>query len=219
MIKVYPSLLAVNLLRIEESMKEIEDIIDAWHVDIMDGHFVPNLSYGPSFVKTIKKIANKPLNVHLMVERPELFVDAFISAGVDELGFHVEATYHPQRLIKYIQSKGVRPYLVLNPATPLSSLDYLLDEIDMVLIMTVNPGFGGQELIPFTLRKIYELRKKALNSKKNLDIMVDGGIDRNTVGSVIENGANIIVSGVGIFEDEDPRSVVLYYKSFNFKGV
>ncbi|MCS7202286.1 MAG: ribulose-phosphate 3-epimerase [Dictyoglomus sp.] len=219
MIKVYPSLLAVDILHIADSIKKVEDLADAWHIDIMDGHFVPNLSFGPSLIKALKNFSDKPIDVHLMVEKPEIFVDSFISAGTDHLGFHVEATYHPQRLIKYIKSKGVKPYLVLNPATSLSTLEYLLQEIDTVLIMTVNPGFGGQEFLPFTLKKIQELREKALKENLKLDIMVDGGIDLKTAPLVVERGANILISGVGIFENNNPRSVILAYKSLSLKEV
>lgn len=219
MVRVYPSLLAVDILNIGESIKKVEDIADAWHIDIMDGHFVPNLSFGPSLVKALKNSTSKPLDVHLMVEKPELFVDSFISAGADYLGFHIEATYHPQRLINYIKSKGVKPYLVLNPATPLSSLEFLLEEIDTVLLMTVNPGFGGQEFLPFTLKKIQDLRERSIKEGVNLDIMVDGGIDLKTAPLVVERGANILISGVGIFENSNPRDIILYYKSLSLKEV
>lgn len=219
MVKVYPSLLAIDLLHIGDSIKKIEDLADAWHIDIMDGHFVPNLSFGPNLIKALKNFSHKPIDVHLMVEKPEIFVDSFISAGSDHLGFHIEATHHPQRLIKYIKSFNIKPYLVLNPATSLSTIEYLLEEIDTVLIMTVNPGFGGQEFLPFTLKKIQKLREKALKENLKLDIMVDGGIDLKTAPLVVERGANILISGVGIFENSDPRSVILSYKSLSLKEV
>ncbi|MGB9856967.1 MAG: ribulose-phosphate 3-epimerase [Dictyoglomaceae bacterium] len=219
MVKVYPSLLAVNILNIGENIKKVEDLVDAWHIDIMDGHFVPNLSFGPSLVEALKNFTSKPLDVHLMVEKPELFVDSFISAGADHVGFHIEATYHPQRLINYIKSKGVKPYLVLNPATSLSSLDFLLGEVDTILLMTVNPGFGGQEFLPFTLKKIQDLKERAIKEGIKLDIMVDGGIDLKTAPLVVERGANILISGVGIFGNKDPRSVILSYKSLHLKEV
>jgi ribulose-phosphate 3-epimerase len=219
MIKVYPSLLAVDILRIGEYIKKIEDIIDAWHIDIMDGHFVPNLSFGPNLVKALKNFTTKPLDVHLMVEKPENFVDYFIAAGADYLGFQIETTYHPHRILKYIESKGVKPYIVLNPTTSLNTLDYLLDDVNTVLLMTVNPGFGGQKFLNFTLGKIKKLREIAINRGINLDIMVDGGIDKRTAPLVVERGANILISGVGIFEEKDPREVIIYYKSLSLKGV
>jgi ribulose-phosphate 3-epimerase len=218
-IQVFPSILSADLLNMEKSIKLVEEYSDALHIDIMDGHFVPNLSYGPSLVKAIKKKFNLPLNVHLMVEKPELFVDMFIESGADHLGFHIENTYHPQRLLKYIRDHKVRPFITLNPSTSLSTLDYLLGEVDLVLLMTVNPGYGGQEFLPFCLKKIRDLRERATKEGINLDIMVDGGIDLKTASLVVEAGANILISGQGIFGSEDPKNVILKMKTLTYKEV
>ncbi|HOJ92209.1 MAG TPA: ribulose-phosphate 3-epimerase [Dictyoglomaceae bacterium] len=218
-VKVYPSLLSVNVLNVEYSIRLVEKIADGLHVDIMDGHFVPNLSYGPSFVEAIKKRTDLSLNVHLMVKEPEKFVDLFIDAGVDELGFHIETTYHPQRLIKYIRDHGVRPFVTLNPVTPLNSIEYLLGDVDMVLLMTVNPGYGGQEFLRFCLKKVRRLREMAVREGISLDIMVDGGIDLSTAPLVVDMGANILISGYGIFGSNDPADTILKMKSLKFKEV
>lgn len=218
-VKIFPSLLSADLLNMEKSIDLVKDLADALHIDIMDGHFVPNLSYGPSLVKALKKKYNLPLNVHLMVEKPENFVDMFIEAGATHLGFHIEATYHPQRLIKYIKDSNVRPFITLNPATPLATIEYLLGEIDLILIMTVNPGYGGQEFLHFCLRKIKSLREIADKEGVNLDIMVDGGIDLITAPLVVENGANILISGNSIFNAKDPRDIIIKMKSLKYREV
>ncbi|MFN3698832.1 MAG: ribulose-phosphate 3-epimerase [Dictyoglomus sp.] len=218
-IKVFPSLLSADLLNMEGSINLVKDLADALHIDIMDGHFVPNLSYGPSLVKALRKKYDLPLNVHLMVEKPENFVDMFIEAGANHLGFHIEATYHPQRLIKYIRDSKVRPFITLNPATPLHTIEYLLEEIDLILLMTVNPGYGGQEFLPFCLKKIKTLREIVIRENIYLDIMVDGGIDLNTAPLVVENGANILISGNGIFNAQNPREVILKMKSLKYGRV
>ncbi|MGB9767356.1 MULTISPECIES: ribulose-phosphate 3-epimerase [Dictyoglomus] len=218
-IKVYPSLLSADLLNMERSIEIVKDLSDALHVDIMDGHFVPNLSYGPSLVKALRNRYSIPLNVHLMVEKPENFVDMFIEAGASHLGFHVEATHHPQRLLKYIRDHNIRPFITLNPATPLNTIEYLLGELDMVLIMTVNPGYGGQEFLHFSLKKIKSLREMAVKEGINLDIMVDGGIDLHTAPLVIEAGANVLISGNSIFNSENPREVIIKMKSIRYKEV
>lgn len=218
-VKIFPSLLSADLLNMEKSIDLVKDLADALHIDIMDGHFVPNLSYGPSLVKALKKKYDLPLNVHLMVEKPENFVDMFIEAGATHLGFHIETTYHPQRLIKYIRDSNVRPFITLNPATPLATIEYLLGELDLVLLMTVNPGYGGQEFLPFCLRKIRSLREIAIKEGIDLDIMVDGGIDLNTAPLVLESGANILISGNSIFSAENPREIIIKMKSLKYREV
>jgi len=207
-IKVYPSLLSADLLNMERSIEIVKDLSDALHVDIMDGHFVPNLSYGPSLVKALRNRYSIPLNVHLMVEKPENFVDMFIEAGASHLGFHVEATHHPQRLLKYIRDHNIRPFITLNPATPLNTIEYLLGELDMVLIMTVNPGYGGQKFIPYTLKKIQNLSEIRKREGYNFEIEVDGGINEKTIVECVKAGADVIVAGSYVFESENIEKAI-----------
>jgi len=177
--------------------------VDWIHVDVMDGHFVPNITIGPAVTEAIRKVTKLPLDVHLMIENPERYLKDFVDAGADWLGIHVEATVHLERLIQNIKELGAKATVTLNPATPLDPLEYILSEVDMVLLMTVNPGFSGQKFIPGVLPKIRRLRQIIDAQKLPVLIEVDGGVSPETVGNITAAGADVLVSGSGIFGGGD----------------
>lgn len=213
MVKVLPSLLASDFLNLGSDMKRMEEAgADIFHLDIMDGQFVPNISYGIPVCEAIAKESNIPLDVHLMTEDPEQFVDEFQAMGVGYLSFHIEATAHAHRLITHIQSKGMKAGIVLNPSTPVESIKYVLDIVDFVLVMTVNPGFGGQSFIMSGIDKIKELDE--IRKTKQLDFLieVDGGVNDETGKLCAEAGADLLVSGSFLFKSEDPKQTILDIK-------
>jgi ribulose-phosphate 3-epimerase len=175
--------------------------VDWIHVDVMDGHFVPNLTIGPAVTRAIRKATSLPLDVHLMISNPERYVEAFAKAGADWLGIHVEATVHLERLIQQIKETGAKVTVTLNPATPLDCLEYILKDVDMVLLMTVNPGFSGQKFIRGVLPKVRRLRQMIDAQGLQVLIQVDGGVAIDTVGDIVAAGADVLVSGSGIFND------------------
>ena len=196
-----PSLLSADMSRLREEIKRVEAAgADMIHVDVMDGHFVPNLTLGPVVVKAIKRHAKRPLDVHLMISEPERYVGAFLDAGSNLITFHVEAAKDVRLLAKMIRARGAKASLSLRPATPIEDIYPYLDSLDMALVMTVNPGFGGQELIPECLHKIKALREKA---GRKFDIEADGGINLDTIKEVAQAGANVIVAGEAIFGSKD----------------
>ena len=206
---IAPSLLAADFVRLAEDIARVEAAGADWlHLDIMDGHFVPNLTFGPPIVAAIRKITKLPLDVHLMVTNPAALVDAFAAAGADWLTVHVETEPHLHRLVTHIRELGVRPAVVLNPATPLSSLEEILPEVDMVLVMSVNPGFGGQKFIPSSIDKIRRLKKQIITVNREVLIEVDGGINAVTSPLVREAGAEVLVAGSAVFGSDDLAAAI-----------
>jgi ribulose-phosphate 3-epimerase len=204
-IKVAPSILSADFSRLGEEIKAVEAAgADIIHVDVMDGHFVPNITIGPLIVEAARRSTKLPLDVHLMITNPELYVSDFAKAGADYITVHVETPYHLNRLVQSIKEHpGVKAAVALNPATPLSSLDYILAELDMVLIMSVNPGFGGQAFIPSALDKIAKLRKRIDDLGLPVELEVDGGVKPENAAAVISAGADILVAGSAVFSKKD----------------
>lgn len=204
--KVAPSLLAADFTNMAQAVRLAEECgADYLHCDVMDGVFVPNISFGFQMISDIRKISTMPLDVHLMITRPERYVERFAEAGADIITFHVEATDHIQRTLAAIHACGKRAGIVFNPATPLSYAKYVLDDLDMVLLMSVNPGYGGQKFIPSALEKISDMRKMAsAGGRGDLDIEVDGGISSANAQQVVDAGANVLVAGSAFFHAPDP---------------
>ncbi len=218
MVRIAPSLLSANFLRLEEEIKKTEEAgVDMLHIDIMDGHFVPNITIGPFVVEFIRKATKLPLDVHLMIEDPDRYIKDFISAGADLITVHYEALKHLHRTINWIKESGARPGVSLNPATPIWSLDHILEEVDMVLIMSVNPGFGGQTFIPQALEKISLLREMIRDKGLSVLIEVDGGIKIDNARKVAEAGADILVMGSGFFNAKDYKNLMKELKD-TFEG-
>jgi len=210
-IQIAPSLLSANFANLAEEICKVEEGgADLLHVDVMDGHFVPNITIGPPVVQSLKAVTRIPLDVHLMIEHPEDFFEDFRQAGADILTIHQEVCHHLHRSIQAIKEKGMKAGVAINPSTPVHILDCILSEVDQVVIMSVNPGFGGQQFIPFALSKIREvrnmIRQAGLDDK--VSILVDGGIKLDNCLSVAQAGANIIVLGSGIFHTPDPTATV-----------
>ncbi len=204
MVKVAPSILSADFANLKGQIEKLEKGgADYIHLDVMDGNFVPNITFGPPLIKKIRNITDIPFDVHLMIEKPERYIEDFVKAGADIITVHVEASVHLHRTIEAIKSYGVKAGVALNPATPLSSIEYVLEYLDLVLIMTVNPGFGGQKFIESTKRKIRKLRQIVDERSLNLLIEADGGIKLDNYKEIAECGLDIIVVGSGIFEAED----------------
>jgi len=202
--RIAPSILSADFSRLGEEVQAVERAgADYIHIDVMDGHFVPNITIGPMIVKAVRKMTDLPLDVHLMISNPDSFVEEFARSGADILTIHAETVNHIHRTIQHIKDLDVRASVSLNPGTPLNVLEYILEELDMVLLMTVNPGFEGQEFIPAVIPKIKRLRKNAIEKGLSLEIEVDGGIGPETISRVSSAGANVFVAGSAIFYSKD----------------
>jgi ribulose-phosphate 3-epimerase len=205
MIELAPSILSADFARLgEEAQAAVDGGATVLHVDIMDGHFVPNLTIGPPVVTSLRKVTQVPLDCHLMIERPDEFIPAFAEAGVNWISVHQEACVHLDRTLHLIASHGCKPGVVINPATPVHALDEVLPLVHLVLVMSVNPGFGGQSFIHSSLKKIELLAKIRQSRALNFRIEVDGGVHHDTVASIISAGAEILVAGSAIFEHGTP---------------
>ncbi|MBW8351807.1 ribulose-phosphate 3-epimerase [Bacillus sp. IITD106] len=214
MIKIAPSILAADFSQLADEVKDVEKGgADYIHIDVMDGHFVPNISMGPFIVEAVRKTTNLPLDVHLMIENPDQYIKAFVEAGADIITVHVEAARHLHRTLQYIRSLGIKSGVVLNPATHVSTIEHVLELTDMVLLMTVNPGFGGQDFIEAVLPKIREVRTMIEAKGLCIDIEVDGGIHGGTIKACQEAGANVFVAGSAIFGRKDRQAAIQEIRS------
>ncbi|NPV29793.1 MAG: ribulose-phosphate 3-epimerase [Firmicutes bacterium] len=213
-IQLAPSILTADFGNLAVQIRRLEEGgADSLHLDIMDGRFVPNLTFGPPVVASLRKITRLPFDIHLMVQEPERFLEAFAGAGGNSLTVHAESSPHLHRVVKAIKGLGLKAGVALNPATPLHALEFVLEEVDLVLLMTVNPGWGGQEFIPQMLRKIKKLRKRILRARLPVEIQVDGGINRATLAGVVAAGADHLVIGSALFNEEDPGKALQEYRS------
>lgn len=203
-----PSILSADFAKLGADVKEAADAGAQWvHIDVMDGMFVPNISLGFPVIKSLRKVSDKFFDVHLMIEEPGRYIDEFASAGADMITIHPELTKHLHRVIQQVKAKGLKVGVSLNPATPLSILDHVLEELDMVLIMTVNPGYGGQAYIPAMDQKIRDLRKLITDRGLDIDIEVDGGISAENIAHVKECGANVFVAGSAVYNGDITMNV------------
>jgi ribulose-phosphate 3-epimerase len=208
-IRIAPSILSCNFLELGKEIKDVEKAgADLIHIDVMDGHFVPNITIGPLFVEAIKKIATKPLDVHLMIDNPGAFFNDFAVKGADIITIHAEADNHLFRTLEVIKSSGKKAGVSLNPSTPLAFLDHVIHIVDLILIMTVNPGFGGQAYIPSMEEKIRNTKKMIDKTGRKIDLEVDGGIKADNVKQVVEAGGDMIVMGTEIFKSKDYRKKI-----------
>jgi len=207
--QIAPSILSSDFSRLGEEIRAVDEAgADIIHIDVMDGHFVPNITIGPLIVQAARAVTGKVLDVHLMISDADRYVDAFAASGADWITVHVEACNHLQRTVSRIRELGKRPGVVLNPATSLTALDYILEEIDLVMLMSVNPGFGGQSFIPSTFNKIKQLRQRLMERNLQTDIEVDGGVSVKTITDIAAAGANIFVAGSAVYGSIDYRATI-----------
>jgi ribulose-phosphate 3-epimerase len=200
MIKIAPSILSADFSQLGEEVRKVEAAgADMIHIDVMDGHFVPNLTFGPPVVAALRKVTSLPFDVHLMVKNPQDLISPFVKAGADIITFHAETSPHLNRLVQNVKELGIKAAVALNPSTPLNLVEEVLEDLDMVLIMSVNPGFGGQKFIPSSLHKIARLKNMIQQRHLTVDIQVDGGINEETATQVIAAGANILVAGSAVY--------------------
>ena len=213
MVKIAPSILSADFTKIEDAVKLIEEEgADLIHIDVMDGHFVPNLTFGPQLVAALKEKTSLPLDVHLMVENPGFFIPLFHDAGADWISIHLEASAHLHKDITLIKELNRKAGIALNPATPIHLMNEILRELDFILIMTVNPGWGGQKFIDSCLSKISQLKSWIKGQKLEIPIEVDGGVKLENAEELIKNGADILVAGSAIFKGDNPREIITKMK-------
>jgi len=213
--KIAPSILSADFTRLGEEIKSVEQAgADYIHIDVMDGHFVPNITIGPMIVEAVRRVTDLPLDVHLMISNPDYFIEDFIRAGADIITIHTEAVKHLHRSIQHIRQAGARPGASLNPATSLQVIEYILEDLDMVLLMTVNPGFGGQKFISEVIPKIERLREMIDNRGLDIELEVDGGINPDNISIVSSAGADVFVAGSAVFGSEDYARTIRKMKSF-----
>ncbi len=210
MIKIAPSILSADFSRLGADVQAVDRAgADYIHVDVMDGHFVPNITIGPLVVAALRKVTAKPLDVHLMIESPDLYIPEFAKAGADIITVHQEAVPHLHRSVQLIKSLGKKAGVSLNPATPVETLDVILDELDLVLVMSVNPGFGGQAFIPTALDKIRALRQRITRRGLATELEVDGGIKTDNIRAVVAAGADVLVAGSAVFNSADYAATIV----------
>ena len=204
--KISPSILSADFLNLESEIKKIEKYSDYIHIDVMDGNFVPNITVGPNLIKRIKELTNKPLDVHIMVSNPDESYKWYLDAGADILTFHIEASKHSKKLLEEIKNCGIKAGISINPKTPISDLEHLLGYFDLLLTMTVDPGFGGQKLIEKVLEKID--KAKLFKKKHNFEIEVDGGVDISNINRLKKLGVDTVVAGSAIFSNKNPELAI-----------
>ncbi len=213
MVKIAPSILSADFSRLGEEIRAIEaGGADYVHVDVMDGHFVPNITIGPLVVEAARKVTNLPLDVHLMIENPDRYIPDFAKAGADILTVHQETVPHLHRTVQLIRSLGKKAGVSINPATPVAALDLILDDLDLVLVMSVNPGFGGQSFIPSCLGKIATLRRMIAERGLEVELEVDGGVKTENIGRIVAAGADVLVAGSAVFGTDDYRETIAALK-------
>ena len=211
---IAPSILSADFSRLRDEIKAVEDAGADWiHVDVMDGHFVPNITMGPMVVEAVSGVTSLPIDVHLMIENPDRFIHDFVKAGANLISVQVEACIHLNRALRMIADAGARPGVVLNPSTPLSAIDWVLEYVDFVLIMSVNPGFGGQSFIPNSLERIRTLRKMIRGKNLSTLIEIDGGVNEDTIQEISKAGADVFVAGSAIFKSRNYRQTIDNFRS------